>query len=105
MIWDIYRPVLVLVLPKIGKRPDRTRLLSTIDKRQDQDSKSLADLAEETGLQSLDPYLPEYPTTGSSHIQYEDPFTPEGYKGLLQVFSKGAVSPPVTFANPEYFFP
>jgi len=30
MIWDIYRPVLVLVLPKIGKRPDWTGLSSTI---------------------------------------------------------------------------
>jgi len=29
MIWDIYRPVLVSVLPKIGKRPDWTRLSST----------------------------------------------------------------------------
>jgi len=29
MIWDIYRPVLVSVLPKIGKRPDWTGLLST----------------------------------------------------------------------------
>jgi len=29
MIWDIYRPVLVLVLPKIGKRPDWTGLSST----------------------------------------------------------------------------
>ena len=30
MIWDIYRLVLVSVLPKIGKRPDWTRLSSTI---------------------------------------------------------------------------
>jgi len=29
MIWDIYRPVLVSVLPKIGKRPDWTGLSST----------------------------------------------------------------------------
>jgi len=29
MIWDIYRPVSVLVLPKIGKRPDWTGLSST----------------------------------------------------------------------------
>ena len=76
---------------------------SIVDERQDQDSESLADLAEETGLRSFDPYLPENPVAGSSRIRYEDPFTPEGYKGPLQVYSKGAVSPPVTFANPEYF--
>jgi len=29
MIWDIYKPVLVSVLPKIGKRPDWTGLSST----------------------------------------------------------------------------
>ena len=83
----------------------RDRSQSFVDERQDQDSKSLADLAEETGLRSFDPYLPENPVAGSSRIRYEDPFTPEGYKGPLQVFSKGAVSPPVTFSNPEYFSP
>ena len=41
---------------------------SFVDKRQDQDSESLADLAEETGLRSFDPYLPENPVAGSSRI-------------------------------------
>ena len=46
----------------------RDRSQSVVDERQDQDSESLANLAEETGLRSFDPYLPENPVAGSSHI-------------------------------------